>query len=67
MWSFVILLLIKCYSADKIRNNNLVGGGHVAHVGNMNGVYGDLMGRPERRTPLGKHSRRWEDNNKMNF
>jgi hypothetical protein len=32
-----------------------------------NGVYGVLIGRPERKRPLGRPSRRYEDNIKMDL
>jgi len=31
------------------------------------GVYGVLVGRPERKRPLGRPRRRWEDNIKMDL
>jgi hypothetical protein len=36
--------------------------GHVAHMGKKRNAYRILMGLPERRRPLGRHRRRWEDN-----
>jgi len=30
-------------------------------------VYRVLVGKPGRKRPLGRHSRRWKDNIKMNF
>jgi hypothetical protein len=41
--------------------------GHVAHMGEVRGAYNILVGRPEGRRPLGRHSRRWEDNIKMDL
>jgi hypothetical protein len=41
--------------------------GHVAHMGEVRGVYNILVGRPEGRRPLGRPRRRWEDNIKMDF
>jgi len=40
---------------------------HVARMGEMRGVYMDLMGKPEGKRPLGRPRRRWEDNIKMNL
>jgi hypothetical protein len=34
-------------------------------MGEGRGVYRVLVGRPERKTPLGRPRRRWEDNIKM--
>jgi len=31
------------------------------------GVYRGLVGKPERKRPLGKHRRRWEEDIKMDF
>ena len=39
--------------------------GHVARVGERRSVYRVLVGKPKGKKPLGKPSRRWEDNIKM--
>ena len=36
-------------------------------MGEKAGVYGVLVGIPERKRPLGRPRRRWEDNIKMNI
>jgi hypothetical protein len=36
-------------------------------MGERRGVYRILVGRPERRGPLGRPRRRWEDNIKLNL
>jgi len=41
--------------------------GHVARVGERRGVYRVLVGKPERKRPLGRPRRRWEDNIKMDL
>jgi hypothetical protein len=41
--------------------------GHVARIGNRRGVYRALLGKPERKRPLWRHRRRWEDNIKMDL
>jgi hypothetical protein len=41
--------------------------GHVARMGEVKGVYNNLVGRPEGRRPLGRPRRRWEDNIGMNL
>jgi hypothetical protein len=41
--------------------------GHVAHTGENSGAYRILVGRPERKTTLGRPKRRWEDNIKMDI
>ena len=40
--------------------------GHVARMGERRG-YRVLVGKPEGKSPLGRHSRRWEDNIKMDL
>jgi hypothetical protein len=40
---------------------------HVARMGEGRGAYNILVGRPERRRPLGRPRRRWEDNIKMDL
>jgi hypothetical protein len=41
--------------------------GHVARMGEGRGAYRILVGSPERRLPLGRPRRRWEDNIKMDL
>jgi hypothetical protein len=41
--------------------------GYVARMGEVRGAYNILVGRPEGRRPLGRLSRRWEDNIKMDL
>jgi hypothetical protein len=41
--------------------------GHVAGMGEVRGAYNILVGRLERRRPLGRPRRRWEDNIKMDL
>jgi len=41
--------------------------GHVARVGQRRSVYTVLVGNPERRRPLRRPRRRWEDNIKMDL
>jgi hypothetical protein len=41
--------------------------GHEARMGEGRGVYRVLVGRPESKRPLGRPSRRWEDNTKMDL
>jgi len=43
------------------------GTGHVARMGARKSVYRDLVGKPEGRRPLGRSSRRWDDNIKMDL
>jgi hypothetical protein len=41
--------------------------GHVARMGEGRGVHRILVGKPERRKPLGRPRRRWEDNIKRDL
>jgi hypothetical protein len=41
--------------------------GYLARMGEGRGVYRVLVGKPERRRPLGRPRRRWEDNIRMDF
>jgi hypothetical protein len=41
--------------------------GHVASVGAKMNAYRILVGKPERKRPLGRPRRRWEDNIKMDL
>jgi hypothetical protein len=41
--------------------------GHVACVGEKRGVYRVLVGKPERKRPLGRPKPRWKDNIKMDL
>jgi hypothetical protein len=40
--------------------------GHVALMGDRRGVFRVLVGKPEKKRSLGRRSRRWENNIKMN-
>ncbi|KAJ4434379.1 hypothetical protein ANN_22939 [Periplaneta americana] len=57
-------------SPDIIRNiksRRLRWAGHVAHMGEFRNAYSVLVGRPEGKRPLGRSTRRWEDNIKMDL
>ena len=41
--------------------------GHVARMGEEREVYRVLVGKPERRRPLGRPRRRWVDNIRMDL
>jgi hypothetical protein len=41
--------------------------GHVTCMGEKRGVYRVLVGKPERKTPLGRPCHRWEDNITMDL
>jgi hypothetical protein len=50
-----------------IKSRGIRWAGHVARMGEVRGAYNILVWRSEGRRPLGRHSRRWEDNIKMNL
>ena len=52
-------------SGDKIEKNKT--GRACSTCGEGIGVYRVLVGKPERKRPLGRPRRRWEDNIKMNL
>jgi hypothetical protein len=41
--------------------------GHVACMGDRTGTYRGVVGEPEKKRPLGRPRRRWEDNIKMDL
>jgi hypothetical protein len=50
-----------------IKSRRLRLAGHVARMGKGRGVYRVLVGRPERKRPLGRPRRGWADNIKMDL
>ena len=41
--------------------------GHAARMGGRRGVYRVLVGKPERKRPLGRSRRKWEGNIEMDL
>jgi hypothetical protein len=41
---------------------SMIWAGHVAGVGEIRNAYSILVGKPERKRPLGRPRRRWDDN-----
>ena len=41
--------------------------GHVEHMGEERGVYSVLVGKPDRKRPLGRPRRRWVNNIRMDL
>jgi hypothetical protein len=58
----VLAIIIKCRLLKRMR-----WAGHVARMGEDRGVHRVLVGKPERKRPLGRPRRRWEDNIKMDL
>jgi len=50
-----------------IKSRRMRWGGHVARMGEERGVYRVLVGKPERKRPLGRPRRRWVDNIRMDL
>jgi hypothetical protein len=50
-----------------IKSRRMRWAGHVARMGERRGVYRVLVGKPEKRRPLWRPRRRWEDNIKMDL
>jgi len=50
-----------------IKSRTMKWAGHEARMGERRGVYRVLVGKPDRKRPLGRTRRRWEDKVKMNL
>jgi hypothetical protein len=50
-----------------IKSRRLRWAGHVARMGERSGAYRALVGKPEKRRPLVRLRRRWEDNIKIDL
>jgi len=50
-----------------IKSRRMGWAGHVAHMGEERVVYRVLLGRPEGKRPLGRPTRRWVDNIRMDL
>ena len=50
-----------------VKSRRMRWAGHVARFGEDSDVQRVLVGKPEGKRPLGRPSRRWEDNIKMDF
>jgi hypothetical protein len=50
-----------------VKSRRMRWAGHVARMEEDRGVHGVLVGKPERKSPLGRPRRRWEDNIKMHL
>jgi hypothetical protein len=48
-----------------VKSRRMRWAGHVARMGEDRGVHRVLVGKPERKRPLGRPRRKWEDNVKM--
>jgi len=50
-----------------IKSRRMCWAGHVARMGERRDVYRVLVGKPEGKRPLGRPTRRWEDNIKIDL
>jgi len=50
-----------------VKSRRMRWAGHVARMGKDRGVHRVLVGKPERKRPLGRPRCRWEDNMKMDL
>ena len=50
-----------------IKSRRMRWAGHVAHMGEVRGAYGVLVGKPEGRRPMGRPRCRWVDNIRMDL
>jgi hypothetical protein len=50
-----------------VKSRRMRWAGHVARMGEDKGVHRVLVGKPERKRPLGRPRRRWEDNIKIDL
>ena len=50
-----------------IKSRRMIWAGHVSRMWERKGLYSVLVGKPERKGPLGRPRRRWEDNIKMSL
>jgi len=50
-----------------VKSRRMRWAGHVARMGEDRGVHRVLVGKPERKRPLGRPRRRWVDNIKMDL
>ena len=50
-----------------VKSRRMRWAGHVARMGEDRGAHRVLVGKPERKRPLGRQRRRWEDNIKMDL
>ena len=64
---FTILITICNIFFRMIKSRRMRWAGHLARIGERRGVYRVLMGKPERKRPLGRPRRRWEDNIKTDL
>jgi hypothetical protein len=55
------------YIIRMIKSRRMRWAGQVAHIGKKRNAYRIWVGKPERKTPLGRTGRKWEDNIKMDL
>ena len=63
----ICYICVFCWYVTDTTARRMWWAGHVACMGERRGVYRVLVGKLERKRPLGRHRRRWEDNIKMDL
>ena len=58
----MLVIIVRVIESRRMRS-----AGHVARMGEWNGVYRVLVGKPEGRTPLERPRHRWVDNINMDL
>jgi hypothetical protein len=67
MGSFIICTHHQILIIRQIKSRRMKWAGHVARMGEGRNVYRILVGRPEKKRPLERPRRRWEDGTKMDL
>jgi hypothetical protein len=62
-----IYIYLNCCIIRIIKSRRMRWAGHVARMGKMRNAYRLLVGKPEGKRPLGRPSRRWVDNIRMDL
>jgi hypothetical protein len=55
------------YIVKVIKSRRKIWAGHVARIGARRSLYGVLVGKPEKKRPLGRPRHRWDCNIKVDF
>jgi len=66
----VVVVVVVLYSSNIVRmikSRRIRWAGYVVHMGQKKSIYRVLVGKPERKRPLGRPRRRWEDSIKMDL
>jgi hypothetical protein len=64
---YIIIIIIIIIIVGVIKSRRMRWAGHVARMDQGRGVHKVLVGKPERKRPLGRPRSRWKDNIKMDL